>query len=333
MTDDALFTASQHLHLDALCSMMPREGRYYVEYLGWKETRGLHGNDYTDPVVKKLYSRRQSEGGMHRMTIKITRDDLQISQHKTGSNGKTSKIKYPAQPMCDVSYVAQCSPPYTDVVGCIFLGYNMYTHCAAHVHGYRFDSPDTAAMFAKQVNSIIAQSEYRQRIMAMEQDLSQLGHVNARTNGHGGHDMIGSDAGSYGSHSPISSDSGVPHEVSYPTAEEALKARKDIVIKRSASQKKQQSPKLFSTLQDELSHKLSMQEQKETPILLPPKDYDTIVRRYGHLSIRAKVKQRSIVGADSIFRSTIPESSSASSDGNNNKDAQTRKVGSTSEHL
>lgn len=310
--------------------IMPKEGRFYVEYMGWKETRGLYGSEFTDPIVSKLLARHRATKHPHRMTIKINRDELQISQEKSGSS-KSQKIKYPAQPMCDVSYVSQCAPPNTDVVCCIFLGYNMYTQCAAHVHAYRFDSPDTATIFVKLVNSYIEQSEYRQRILAMERDLAELGHVsNSRTVSATNGNMplsinpdMGSDGGSYGSHSPNSSDSGLPR--SYGTAEEALKQRKDIVIKRTPSQKKQQpTSKLFSNIQDELAHKLSLQQEKEAAILLPPKDYDTIVRRHGHLSIRSKVvtkTQPSIMGAGNIFEN---KAARASAEDNNNK--STRQV-------
>lgn len=302
---------------------MPKEGRFYVEYLGWKETRGLHGSQYVDPVVEKLLTRQQAARTLHRMTIKVNKEELQIFQHVTGSNGKPQKIKYPAQQMCDVSYVSQCAPRYKDVVGCIFLGYNSKTHCAAHVHSYRFDSADTATIFVKLVNSIIARPEYRQRVEGMERDLFRVGHVTVGM-GHHEHDGMGSDGGSYGSHSPNSSDSGLPRN--YPTADQALKARKDIhIVKRTQSDKRAEPSKLFGTVQDELSHKLTMQQKQEMPILLPPKDYDTIVRRYGHLSIRAKVKQRSVIGADSVFKAGPHSTNNTSSDGNNNP-SKTQKV-------
>lgn len=300
---------------------MPKEGRFYVEYLGWKETRGLYGNDYLDPIMWKLLSRSETFRSLHRMTIKVNKDELQILQHVTAPNGKPQKIKYPAQQMCDVSYVAQSPAPHTDVVGCIFLGYNAKTRCAAHVHAYRFDSADTAAMFVKLVRSIIEQADLRERIIAMEQDLFRLGHIGVRTSLQEP-DGMGSDGGSYGSHSshsPNSSDSGAPR--TYPRPEDAFKARKDIVIvKRTPSQKSAESSKLFNSMQDELSQKL----EKDVPILLPPKDYDTIVRRYGHLSIRAKVKQRPVIGPDSVFRPPMEKSHSA--DGNNNppQDRQVR---------
>ncbi|XP_067931195.1 uncharacterized protein [Watersipora subatra] len=294
---------------------MPREGRFYVEYLGWKEARGLHGRKYVDPVLSKLLSRNKSTKKLRRMTIKVSREELQITQEVTSEKGKAQKIKYPAQQMCDVSYVSQYTSPNANVVGCIFLGYNSKTNCAAHVHGYVFDSSETAAIFVKLISTLIAQEEYRQRVLAMEHDLLELGHHKERSGQYESmhQDTMGSDGASHGSLSPNSSDNGFSRH--YPTADEALKARQDIVIQRSASQRKTETAsKLFENVQDELSHKLTLQQEKELPILLPPKDYDTIVRRYGHLSIRGKVKQRSVIAADSIFPKEVAQKTDQQTD-------------------
>lgn len=278
--------------------MPPSEGRFYVEYLGWKETWGLYGNEFTGPVVDKLLVRRLSQ--LHRMTIKVSRDKLQVYQNTTGSKGKAQRVKYPSVPLCDVSYVAQSLPPNADVVSCILLGYNTQTNSAAHVHAYRFDSPDTATIFLKLLTSLTDVPEYKQRILAIEQDLSEFGYVRHEHTSSGG--STGSaETTSNGPHSPNSSDSGYYGQGQYLTANQALGQRKDIVIKRPAKTSQQPNSGLFGSIQAELEHKLSLQNQKGAAILLPPKDYDTIVRRHGHLSIRAKVKPRSIVGAESIF--------------------------------
>lgn len=285
---------------------MPKEGRYYVEYLGWKETRGLYGKEFTEPIVQKLLARQQLSRSVNRMTVKVTRDNIQITQIKTHPNGKSEKVRYPPVQICDVSFVYQCKSPNADIVSCIFLGYNYYTHCASHVHTYRFDSPSTATSFVRLINTLIGQDEYKERILAMERDLYEIGRTGTQQSSLE-KDNISSDS----CHSPNSSDSGYGR--AYPTPEEALKQRKDIVIKKSPRQSQVQamSPAAL-TVQAELEQKLSMQETQDAPILLPPKDYDTIVRRHGHLSIRAKVKQRSIIGANSIFQAP------ATSDANNN---------------
>lgn len=275
---------------------MSKEGRFYVEFLGWKETRGLYGASFTDPVVSALIERQQKSQNHIRMSIKVNEDELQVTQHVTTSQGKSQKIKYPKVLMCDISYVTQCAPPHTDIVSCIFLGYNPMTKHAAHVHVYRFDSSDTATIFLRRITSVIEQKEYRERILAMERDLIDLGHLRRR-------DSLGSDGASNGSsscHSPNSIDSGYGHSSKRSSGGANHSLLKPVGAQTAAA---------FSSIHNELEHKLSLQNKNEKPILLPPKDYDTVVRRHGHISIRAKLKpfKPTVVGAESIFNNNQPK--------------------------
>ena len=278
--------------------------RYYVEYLGWKESRGLYGREFTEPVIKELLARRR-EAELPKMTIKVNDKEIQISQELTKSSSKRDKTKYPGIPTKDTAFVIQGFYPDADVVACIFLGYNPYTKCAIHVHVYRFDSEGTARMFTDHVTSIIDKPEFRSRILGIEKDLVELGHINLRqqrdVSSRPGlrHSSDGSDGYSYGTQSPQSANSLSP---SYPTPEEALKQRPDIKIPKSPRQTKpdQNVKRIFSSLQEELEYKMRL---ADAPILLPPKDYDTIVRRHGKLDFRDEVKatSRSIVGPNGIF--------------------------------
>lgn len=284
--------------------MSMKEGRYYVEYLGWKESNGLFGREFTEPIIRELLARRRLNSELPKMTIKLTESEIQISQEvarKTGAN--PDKTHYPAIPTKDTTFVIQGLYPDNDVVACIFLGYNPYTKCAVHVHVYRFDSETTAALFVSHLSVIIERPDFKERIVGIEKDLSELGHVSMRSQFEAGTDSLrrhsGSDGISYGTSSPFSSDSLSPK---YPTAEEAIRRRSDIKIQKT---KKPAEPdpdvkKVFSSLHEELEYKMKVDDG---PILLPPKDYDTIVRRHGKLDIRDEVKarSRSVVGPDAIF--------------------------------
>lgn len=284
--------------------MSAKEGRYYVEYLGWKESCGLFGREFTEPVIKELLARRRS-AELPKMTIKLNATELQISQETIKkSDSKQGRSQYPSIPTKDASFVIQGLYPDCDVVACIFLGYNPYTKCAVHVHVYRFDSETTAGMFVSHMSSIIDQPEFKNRILGIERDLAGIGHASLRqqrdTNGRmTRHNSEGSDGLSYGTHSPHSSDSLSPK---YLSAEEALKKRPDIVITKSPKQTEpdKKTKRIFGSLHEELEYKMSLED---SVILLPPKDYDTIVRRHGKLDIRDDVKanSRTIVGPNSIF--------------------------------
>jgi len=294
--------------------------RFYVEYLGWKQAQGLFGREFTEHIVRELLARRRLNAQLPRMTLKVNHKDIQISEEKASKNGgKPEKLKYPSIPTKDCSFVIQGLYPDTDVVACIFLGYNPSTKCAIHVHVYRFDSEATAAMFVQHLQNIIDRPEYRERILGIEKDLHDLGAVTLRKRERQHQGSRNSDGMSYGTTSPYSSDSLSPK---YPSAEEALKERKDIQIEhKPRPEPDQKTKRLFNSLQEELDYKLSLED---TPILLPPKDYDTIVRRHGHLEIREELKSvtRSIVGPNNIFSQSsetepylvnIDEASSSSS--------------------
>ena len=315
--------------------------RYYVEYLGWKESRGLFGREFTEPVIKELLARRRNLE-LPRMTIKVNNNEIQISQElEKKASSKRDKTKYPGIPTKDASFVIQGLYPDTDVVACIFLGYNPYTKCAIHVHVYRFDSETTARMFVDHLSGIIDKPEFRDRILGIEKDLADIGHValrhqrDASTRPGARHSSDGSDGFSYGTQSPHTPDSMSP---SYPTAEEALKQRQDIKIQKSAPVKPDKNVKrMFANLQEELEYKMNM---ADAPILLPPKDYDTIVRRHGKLDIRDEVKG-TIVGPNGVFANvgaqpfngTIDDVSSSSEQTQESNDTETpdscaAKVGS-----
>lgn len=283
--------------------MSKKESRYYVEYLGWKESRGLFGREFTEPIVSQLLARRRTKDNLPKMTIKLNPTELQISQEKiSNSDSRPLKTKYPPIPTKDVTFVIQSLYPDSDVVACIFLGYNPYTKCAVHVHVYRFASASNAEFFVGHINSIIETPDFKQRVFGIEKDLADLGHVTIRRQLEkptAQRKSSGSDGQSYDIPSPHSSDSLSPQ---YPTASDALKSRVDILL---PEQKKPTSPdpnvkQLFSTLHEELEYRINLDDG---PILLPPKDYDTIVRRHGNLDIRKEVKatSRSIVGPNGIF--------------------------------
>ncbi|XP_067933796.1 uncharacterized protein [Watersipora subatra] len=275
-----------------------RQGRYYVEYLGWKESRGLFGREFTEPVIKELLERRKNSA-LPRMTILVNEEEIHISQEaikKSSSSSDRDKTDYPGIPTKDASFVIQGLHPNTDVVACIFLGYNPYTKCAIHVHVYRFDSEATARLFVDHLGAVIDRPELKNRILSIEKDLYEIGHVELRQQKAASHKPArhssGSDGYSYGTQSPQSADSMSP---SYPTADEALRQRQDIKITKSPRIKPGSNiRRAFTSLHEELEYKMNLEDAQ---ILLPPKDYDTIVRRHGKLDIRD-----TIIGPNGIFQ-------------------------------
>ena len=71
----------------------------------------------------------------------------------------------------------QVLSPDEDVVACIYLGYNPQTRCAVHVHVYRCDSMETAAILTAHLNQLIELPEHQQRVLKIEQELVNKGQV------------------------------------------------------------------------------------------------------------------------------------------------------------
>lgn len=278
---------------------MSKDERYYVEYLGWKETAGLYGREFTDPIVEQLL-RRTRHSKLPKLTLKLNREHIAITQEVFKKKSRPEKVRYPLVAARDVAFSAQSSAPDADVVACIFLGYNPLTQCAVHVHVYRFDSANTARLFDCRVRDIIGVPEYRQRMLGVESYLAELGHVRRRRSG----TAADGGGGRYGVPPPRVNDDQV---FRYLTPAEALRLRGDIVIRRAPrpagddgdDDDGRQNP--FESVKEELEYKL----KQRAPLLLPPKDYDTVVRRHGHVDIRDEVKSRhaSIVGSNAIFAS------------------------------
>lgn len=308
--------------------MAQKEGSYYLEYIGWKEAPGIYGREFTEPVIKELLARQRHHVELPKMTIKLNSKEIQISQTvMKKSGGKPEKTKYPPIATKDVTFVTSGMYPDNDVVACIFLGYNPYTKCAVHVHVYRFDSADTASIFVQHLSAIIDRPDFKERIIGIEKDLAEIGHVKIRSQFHktDNNNLLGNSAGSdgmsYGSRSPLSSDSLSPK---YPTAEEALKQRRDITIQKSKKpvEPDQKTKKAFSSLHEEFEYKVNLQE---APILLPPKDYDTIVRRHGKLDFRDEIKaSQSILGPNGIFNRVEAEPYTGAMEENSSESGRTQ---------
>ena len=269
--------------------------------------------------------------------------------------GKIEKVKYPAIPCRDITYAVQAMPPEDDVVACIYLGYNATTNSAVHVHVYRCDSPDTAAIFVNNLEMFIQNPEHQERLRKIEVELARKGQIakrpvsrlddylqqkqfqNGAQNGHnswrsntsddGVHFTAGSGSYSSGSdpHSPRSpldehvpvfgnrnSQSSTHGDKSLPRQSPRTSSHNEYEGKLQPTPRNsnyanepqwqvpaktnpaafhkeppqirintiEENPKGFDSLADELKARLSSNE--EAPILLPPKDYDTIHRKRGN---------------------------------------------------
>lgn len=282
-----------------------KKQQFYVQLLGWVETNGLRGARYTDPVVKNLRRKAKQWKNAPMLTLQVGKTEIKMSQdipdEKKGRK-KIKTMKFPIIPSSDITFVSQALNPIDgsldDVVACIYLGFVPRTQRYVHTHVYRFDSTDTATTFTRILNQIISintdrTAEIERQLIrqgAIEDARERVGPITAhvrpniyRLDSSDGmsdkalYEDSGADSGSF-------SDEGLPS--GSDDIEPDLQSLKDAVP--------------FDSVTDELKTRLRLTETKgAAPLLLPPKDYDTIVRRHGDVTKASNRKclQIPIVGS------------------------------------
>ncbi|XP_052738751.1 zinc finger CCCH domain-containing protein 13-like isoform X2 [Bicyclus anynana] len=132
-----------------------------------------------------------------------------------------------------------------DVVACVLLLYNPITGCPVHVHAYRCDSDNTAEMLFTHLQALIERPENQKKFADIERKLQMRGALPSKK----------------------PPDSSLGSEVSRESD--------------SGSNEDRNVANLYDSLAAELKQKLST---GKSPILLPPRDYDTVHRQKGNLN-------------------------------------------------
>ena len=267
-----------------------KKSQYYLWYLGWKESNGLYGREFTDPISVELALRRKQDN-LPKLTIEVGKKEIKIVQQKEHYDKKgklkTERIRYPAIPSKDVTFAAQGYPPNDDVVSCIFLGFNPDTNCAVHVHVYRCDSSQTAAILVSHLNQLIEIPENKQRARKIEVELAEQGQV------------IPVWGTSDGRSTRTSSGSGSSH--GRDLEPQRIQPPSGAPLQQQMEDDSGVDP--FESLQMELQQKFSIKEDS-CPVLLPPKDYDTLHRGHGNLTKAEKI--RKALGIDEFGPPGVP---------------------------
>lgn len=268
-----------------------KKAQYYVWYLGWKEVRGVWGREFTEPITRELITRRRHDD-LPKLTIEVTRKELKINQLIEKKKGKIEKLKYPPIPAKDITYGIQALSPSEDVVSCIYLGFNPQTRCAVHVHVYRCDSPETAEIFAAHLNNLIEIPEHKQRIWKIEADLVVKGQIVPRPSafvGSAQSEAASTTAETIDDRSDILTTLDRHSHYDDRDHYEERNRYPDDRLPPTEFDRKPPSPEptiqfedIYDSVTAELKSKL-LGKEIVGPILLPPKDYDTIHRKAGAL--------------------------------------------------
>ncbi|XP_072380179.1 uncharacterized protein [Diabrotica undecimpunctata] len=225
-----------------------KKSSYYVWFLGAKESKGLRGTEFIVPVIKHLED-REKDIEPFKVTLQVSHKGLKIIQNVVSQNQKNSKPKHETIKHFIPHNTITCVYQQEDVIACILLLFNPVTKCPLHVHAYRCDSLETATLLKNQLQTLIERPENQKKFAEIEGRLKpqkELKKVDS---------SIGSDTGTSTRESESSEERYVGETTRVTT--------------------------LYDSVAAELRAKLG---KKSSPILLPPRDYDTVHRTKGNLT-------------------------------------------------
>lgn len=229
---------------------------YYVWFLGAKESKGLRGEEFIRPVLHYLQDKEKELEPM-KVTLQVSNKGMKIIQNvpRKNNKGKTEQIKH-FIPHHAVTCVLQESKPDDDIVCCILLIYNPLTKCPVHVHAYRCDSVETATTLRTQLQILIDRPENQKKFREIENRLDAKGLLPSRR---------------------LNSDGRSTRTDDSDRTEDSFGSDRDA----PATPRRENIASLYDSLAAELRERLT--NKNSCPILLPPKDYDTVSRRRGKL--------------------------------------------------
>ncbi|KAH7646201.1 hypothetical protein DERF_007328 [Dermatophagoides farinae] len=178
-----------------------KRASYYVWFLGAKESKGLRGDEYVQPVLNYLID-NECDLEPSKVTLQISSKGLKIIQiltipRKSGklnpdqqlqlfvattgnsdplSSSSSSSVMKSEQvkhhiPHDSISWVYQ----EDDVICAILLLYNPITRCPVHIHAYRCDSIQTANNLHQQLQTLIDRPENQKKFREIEMRLAAKG--------------------------------------------------------------------------------------------------------------------------------------------------------------
>ncbi|XP_067014676.1 serine/arginine repetitive matrix protein 2 [Anabrus simplex] len=271
-----------------------KKSSYYVWFLGAQESKGLRGAEYIVPVVKSLVQ-RERDVEPFKVTLQVSHKGLKIIQNivppiannpaggKSGKNAKPEVVKHFIP-----HHAITCVLQDEDIVACILLLYNPVTKCPVHVHAYRCDSVETAEILRGQLQTLIERPDNQKKLSEIETRLRAKG-------------LLLPPRGSNGSQPIPVVGNPVPRRVvngggsdgrSTSTRESESSGGSSSERLSGVGGHQERIASLYDSLAAELREKLgtggSVTSDKprhpQAPILLPPRDYDTVHRQKGNLT-------------------------------------------------
>ncbi|VDD89999.1 unnamed protein product [Enterobius vermicularis] len=149
------------------------KSHFYVWYLGSKEADGVRGTTVALPAMRQLL-RDSFRRTPNKATVQISGKGLKLIQ-TVPTMGKSGKIKMQLVKFqiaaSNITYSMTGKPPFDDVIAVVMLVFNPEMHSPIHVHCYRCDSAETAAIMQANLQVLIGRPDTQRSIAALEQRL------------------------------------------------------------------------------------------------------------------------------------------------------------------
>ncbi|XP_049794510.1 uncharacterized protein LOC126204143, partial [Schistocerca nitens] len=298
-----------------------KKSSYYVWFLGAQEAKGLRGPEYILPALSTLIA-REREVEPFKVTLQVSHKGLKIIQNvpkasggKSGAGGGGGAVKWETVKHLVPAEAVTCALQQADVVAAILLLVNPATRCPVHVHAYRCDSVETASLLRAQLAALAERPDTLRRIAELEARLRSQGLLppapgafQAATQGPstepGGVTRVLREqltpsprAGKRSAGPPVSAlrCSGHRPEAGFrPDALRRSSSTRESDSSGSSGQGQDRIASLYDSLAAELRAKLGSGGgagggvggggAPRAPLLLPPRDYDTVHRARGNMA-------------------------------------------------
>ncbi|XP_063852373.1 uncharacterized protein LOC135095455 [Scylla paramamosain] len=138
-----------------------RKASYYVWFLGAGECRGLRGVECVRPVLAALLARERATPP-DKVTLQVSGRGVRVLA--AGDGGAAPSRHF--IPAAAITYVQQEARPEDDLVSCVLLVYNPATRCPVHLHAYRCDSTQTAALLRRHLAQLAGRPDHQAKLAA-----------------------------------------------------------------------------------------------------------------------------------------------------------------------
>ncbi|XP_055327786.1 uncharacterized protein LOC129581001 isoform X2 [Paramacrobiotus metropolitanus] len=290
-----------------------KRSSYYVCFIGAKESSVIrdhnNGHEFVYPAMHYLLRSLMENGPLAnapKITLQVSAKGLKIIQNvsrqaltpsRTGltqgnnNNVKTDTLRHSIPHHC-ITCAYQGEPPYDDLVATILLIFNPATHCPVHIHVYRCDSSKTATLLTHQLAVMAERPENQTRFAAIEERLRGRGllhPISLQQSTPGGEYRNGTPNSRGGGAAVLSDGQSSGRTSSSPETSETGKGKRPLSLTSSTENKDHIIP-LDKVAQNADKLAMELKERLKTrdtnPILLPPKDYDTVNRGRGKTGIK-----------------------------------------------